>query len=123
MRTVLLLGATLLGLAGTACRTAPQYPEINGSAEQSITLAEQAIRTAVTAGADSLAVTEIASARANLEKARTELAANNPSRAIVAAEVAKSDADYAAVLARLRAAERQRDKAEQDVKAIPPGDR
>jgi len=123
MRTVLLLGATLLGFVGTACRTAPRFPEVNGSAEQSIALAEQAIRTAVTAGADSLAATAIASARANMEKARAELAAGNASRAIVAADVAKSDADYAAVLARLRAAERARDKAEADVKAIPPGER
>jgi len=123
MRIALLLGATLLGLGATACRTAPRFPEINGSAEQSISIAEQAIRTAQTAGADSLASAEIATARQNLEKARAELGASEVSRAIVTARLAKSDADYAAVLARLRAAERQRDKADADVKAIPPGER
>lgn len=123
MRTALLLGATLLGLAGTACRTAPRYPEVSGSAEQSISIAEQAIRTAVTAGADSLASAEIAQARQNLEKARGELAADEANRAIMTARLARMDADYAAVLARLRAAQRDRDKADSDVKAIPPGGR
>ena len=119
MRTTLVLAAAMLGLA---CASTPRYPELAGSAASEIARAETAIAAAVRAGADSLAREPLASARQNLDRARTELQANQNSRALVAAQMADADARYAATQARLRAAQREREKADAEMKAIPPGE-
>lgn len=119
-RTMRCLLAAMLGLA---CASTPRYPELAGSAAAEIAQAESAIAIAVRAGADSLASEPLASARQNLEKARAELQANQNSRALVAAQMADADARYAATQARLRAAQRDRAKADAEMKAIPPGER
>ncbi|HUF27645.1 MAG TPA: DUF4398 domain-containing protein [Gemmatimonadaceae bacterium] len=120
MRMILLLVAACATLA---CATAPRYPDVAGSAAPEIATAEQAIANAVSAGADSLAPEPLSAARENLERARVEQQANRESRAIIAARLARADAEHATLTARIRAAERARSRADAEVRAIPPGGR
>ena len=118
---------SILRLAGVAvvvaaCASTRIPP--SGDAAFLITSAETAIQDAQSAGADSLASSTMAEARANVDAAKAA-SVKDRNRAALLAKKAAADAAYATALAQRMIAERARNAAQAELQRVPPpgGDR
>lgn len=109
--------AAVLVVAGCA---SVQYPGVPDAAVE-VSLAAQAVDSARTAGADSLAAEALQSAQANLAVARDSERQGNRNRAAFKARIAQADAVYARAAAERAAAERRRAQEQAALSAARPG--
>ena len=114
-----LLGGLAVVLVAAGCASV-QYPSVPDSTPD-ITSAAQAIDSARTAGADSLAAEPLRSAQENLAIARDSERQGNRNRAAFKARLAQADAIYARAAAELAAAERRRAQEQAALGAANPG--
>jgi hypothetical protein len=109
-----------------ACASAGGYPKtLPMEANNTITMATQAIADAQAAGAESLAAEMLGNARTHLDEAQKEMISRKPDQATLHARQALADARLAKSTALQVTAERNQSNAQSALQALPPngGDR
>ncbi|HJU88052.1 MAG TPA: DUF4398 domain-containing protein [Gemmatimonadaceae bacterium] len=120
MRIARIVGIATLAVGCASAGSAGPFPA-SGDPYNAISVAEREISAAQGVGADSLASTEIGSARQHLTAAQAQLARQDFNRAAVHAQQAEAQARAARAQAERVAAERERDRARAALAALPPG--
>ncbi|MEP6689621.1 MAG: DUF4398 domain-containing protein [Gemmatimonadaceae bacterium] len=113
--------AVALVLALTACASVGGVVPYSGDPGTTFADAAARVTEAQAAGADSLAMEHMTSARANLKLAEAATTERNANRAALLARMAGAEAQLARVQAERVRAERDRDHAQAALAALPPG--
>jgi hypothetical protein len=119
MRGKLAVISTAVALAG--CAAAGGFPKtLPMEADNTVTMASQAIAEAQSAGADSLAHDVLVNAKTHLDEAQKNLISRKPDQAALHAREALADARLARVNALRATAERSQAAAQAALQALPP---